>query len=65
MTGGAPPDWSLPLLAAGARVRRQAGYEWRGSAPAEALRRRLTAPGLAGAPRSFRPADPERGLDIL
>ena len=65
MTGGAPPDWSLPLLAAGARVRRQASYEWRGSATAEALRRRLTAPGMAGAPRSFRPADPERGLDIL
>jgi uncharacterized heparinase superfamily protein len=65
MTGGAPPEWSLPLLAAGARVRRQAGYEWRGSAPAEALRRRLSSPGLAGTPRSFRSADPERGLDLL
>lgn len=65
MTGGAPPDWSLPLLAAGARVRRQASYEWLGSAPAHALRRRLTAPGLAGTARSFRVSDPERGLDLL
>jgi uncharacterized heparinase superfamily protein len=62
---GAPPDWSLPLLAAGARVRRQAALEWHGSAAAEALRRRLAASGLAGAPRSFRPTDPERGEDLL
>lgn len=62
---GAPPDWSLPLLAAGARVRRQAGYEWRGSTTAEALRRRLNAPGMAGTPRNPRPSDPERGEGIL
>jgi uncharacterized heparinase superfamily protein len=60
-----PPEWSLPLLATAARVRRQADYEWWGSSLHDATSRRRAASGLAGAARSFRPADPERGAEIL
>ena len=60
-----PPDWSLPLVAAAARVRRQADYEWWGSSLHDAASRRRAAAGLAGSPRSLRPPDPERGREIM
>lgn len=61
----APFEMSLPLLAAAARARRQADYEWWGSSLHDAISRRRGATGLAASPRGFRSADPERGVDIL
>jgi len=61
----APAGWTLALAAAGVRARRQLDYEWWGSALHETAKRRVKAGQVLATPRDFRPADRERGLDLL
>ena len=61
----APTGLTTALAAAGLRARRQLDYEWWGSAFHEAAKRRVKARELVATPRDFRPAERDRGLDIL
>ncbi|HEX8570525.1 MAG TPA: heparinase II/III family protein [Caulobacteraceae bacterium] len=60
-----PQTWNMAFEAAERTVRRQAAYEWWGTPLHGFVRGRIAAREQAATPRDFRPADPERGREIL
>ena len=60
-----PENWGVALEAAERTLRRQASYEWWGTPLHGLVTGRVAAREQAASPRNFRPADPERGREIL